>query len=591
MPSQKNNHLASGALRDLVLLQRGHAIRNLHRHRAVASALAALSFLIGSAAALSYASAGLSLSHYDARAHLVVARRIIDSLTPGWQQVGAVWLPLPHVVNMLPVQIDWLYRTGASAILFSVLSLAIAVWAIASLIVRTTGSISGAAAASALILLNPNVLYLQSTPMTEPMLFATTMLAVMFTCEWLDGVRSSNAAGLALAGACLTRYEAWPITGAVVGLAGLVLLRRGTSIMAATAAIARLAVPPAVAVALFLVNSRWTVGSWFVSSGFFVPENTEALGHASVALHQVRIGLYQLSGTALVWSGYAGAALVVAAFGGPAFMAGRRLGPAPTAGREVGPAFTAGREVAPALTADREVAPALTADREVAPAFTAGRKVGPAFTAGREVGPAFMAGRESLLVLLALAASAAVPWYAYLHGHPFRIRYDVPLIAACGAIAGAGIGLLWRPVRPVVAALLVAASLMQAHPLDRDAPLIKESQRDASNKAGRAAVTAYLVQHYDGGTIMMSMGSLGHYMHDLSAQGFRIRDFLHEGNGDIWALALTRPRTVVRWIAIEEKAEGGDALYQEARRHPRFLEGFERIAEGGGVALYRAQPR
>jgi hypothetical protein len=95
------------------------------------------------------------------------------------------------------------------------------------------------------------------------------------------------------------------------------------------------------------------------------------------------------------------------------------------------------------------------------------------------------------------------------------------------------------------------------------------------------------VQHNDGSTIMMSMGSLAHYMHDLSAQGFRIRDFLHEGNGEIWALALMKPRTVVRWIAIEEKAEGGDALYQEAQRHPRFLDGFDRVAEGGGVALYQ----
>ena len=32
----------------------------------------------------------LVLSHYDARAHLVVARRVIDNITPGWQQVGAV---------------------------------------------------------------------------------------------------------------------------------------------------------------------------------------------------------------------------------------------------------------------------------------------------------------------------------------------------------------------------------------------------------------------------------------------------------------------------------------------------------------------
>src|SRR5215218_6423668 len=160
----------------------------------------------GAVAAAHYVRVGLALAHYDARAHLVVARRILDSLTPGWQQVGAVWLPLPHLVNMLPVQIDWLYRTGASAIAFSVLSVTIAVWAIASTIVRTTGSISGAATAAALILLNPNVLYLQSTPMTEPMLFAATMVAVMFTCEWLDGLRTPVAGGFALAAACLTRY-------------------------------------------------------------------------------------------------------------------------------------------------------------------------------------------------------------------------------------------------------------------------------------------------------------------------------------------------------------------------------------------------
>jgi hypothetical protein len=55
---------------------------------------------------LYYAQAGLTNSHYDARAHLVVARRVFDSLTPGWQQIGAVWLPLPHMLNMVPVQVD-----------------------------------------------------------------------------------------------------------------------------------------------------------------------------------------------------------------------------------------------------------------------------------------------------------------------------------------------------------------------------------------------------------------------------------------------------------------------------------------------------
>ena len=51
---------------------------------------------VGAAAATYYAMQGLTLSHYDARAHIVVARRVTDSLTPGWRQFGAVWLPRPQ---------------------------------------------------------------------------------------------------------------------------------------------------------------------------------------------------------------------------------------------------------------------------------------------------------------------------------------------------------------------------------------------------------------------------------------------------------------------------------------------------------------
>jgi hypothetical protein len=161
-------------------------------------------------------------------------------------------------------------------------------------------------------------------------------------------------------------------------------------------------------------------------------------------------------------------------------------------------------------------------------------------------------------------------------------------VAACAALAGAGVSLLWSRIRPIAAALAIAVTVVQAHPLDRAAPMISESQLEAANKTGRRAVTDYLVAHHDGRTIMMSMGSLGHYMQDLSAYGFRIHDFLHEGNGDLWNYATGDPRGLAGWIVIEQKAEGGDSLYLEARRRPDFLAGFEKVAEGGGVALYRA---
>jgi len=86
------------------------------RARPLAIWLAGLAVAWGTAAACFYWHLGLTLSHYDAKGHLVVARRILDGLTPGWLQIGAVWLPLPHLLNMLPVQVDAFYRTGASGV-------------------------------------------------------------------------------------------------------------------------------------------------------------------------------------------------------------------------------------------------------------------------------------------------------------------------------------------------------------------------------------------------------------------------------------------------------------------------------------------
>jgi len=279
--------------------------------------------------------------------------------------------------------------------------------------------------------------------------------------------------------------------------------------------VARLAAYPAAAVVLFVLNSRWTVGAWFVSGGFFVAEN-EALGHPLIAWDQVREGVYRLSGPELVWPAYAAAALVVWTF-------------------------------------------------------------------------ARSRARASLVLVLSLGAAAALPWYAYLEGHPFRIRYGVALVVACAALVGTGIGLLPRRLRAAAATAAVVASLWEVSPLDRAAAVIAESQRDAGNMAGRRAVTAYLVSHHDGQPIMMSMGSLAHYMHDLSLEGFDIHDFLHEGNGEVWTSAMWYgPRAYVTWIAIEERAEGGDAVLLRSRQSSRFLQGFERVAEGGGVALYRA---
>ncbi len=199
---------------------------------------------------------------------------MLDSLTPGWLQLGAVWLPLPHLLNLLPVQVDAWYRTGASGIAISIASMALLVHCTAQLILRLTGSRAGAVLAVLVILSNPNLLYLQSTPMTEPLLLGLIGLALWWTIEALDDgsrlrwLRASGALALAL----MTRYEAWPVAGALLAATVVARWHEGAGVRRGLADAARLASLPAAALLWFVVHSKATVGAWFVTGGFYVPD-------------------------------------------------------------------------------------------------------------------------------------------------------------------------------------------------------------------------------------------------------------------------------------------------------------------------------
>jgi hypothetical protein len=120
--------------------------------------------------------------------------------------------------------------------------------------------------------------------------------------------------------------------------------------------------------------------------------------------------------------------------------------------------------------------------------------------------------------------------------------------------------------------------------------MLVEAQWDHGASLGRQQVTACLATAYDGDKVMASMGSLAHYMQELSNRGFAIADFINEGNGAIWNLALqTGPAPHAGWMLVEEVAEGGDVLAERVRRNPAFTRGMKRVCEGGGVALYKRE--
>jgi hypothetical protein len=121
--------------------------------------------------------------------------------------------------------------------------------------------------------------------------------------------------------------------------------------------------------------------------------------------------------------------------------------------------------------------------------------------------------------------------------------------------------------------------------------MIAEATWDRPASEGRRLVTACLRAFAPGQKILASMGSLAHYMHELSAEGLDLADFIHEGNGAIWDMALeTGPAPHAAWMLVEEESEGGDLLARRLRSDASFARGMTRVCSGGGVALYRRDP-
>jgi hypothetical protein len=168
---------------------------------------------------------GATLYWGDAEAHLDIARRVVDSRTPGWGQIGTTWLPLPHLLMLPLVRNDWLWRTGLAGGISSGFCMALAATFLFAAMRRVFGGALSGATGAAVFLLNPNTLYLGSIPMTEAVFFAALFALLYFTIRFAETQGRGALAGAslaALAGA-LTRYEAWfllPFAAAYITLRG-----------------------------------------------------------------------------------------------------------------------------------------------------------------------------------------------------------------------------------------------------------------------------------------------------------------------------------------------------------------------------------
>ncbi|HEX5569889.1 MAG TPA: glycosyltransferase family 39 protein, partial [Ktedonobacterales bacterium] len=177
-----------------------------------------------------YAEQGLTLAYGDAISHMSIAYRVFASRDPGLAQLGAVWPPLNHIFMLPFVWNQTLYRSGLGGTIPSMIA-----YVVAAVYTYRTGAFvfgswkSGMVAALTLML-NPSILYMQATPMSEMDLICFAVVAVYYACRWSVTLEAPDLTkcAAAVAAGTLIRYDGWALAVALlVIVVAIAWLKRG----------------------------------------------------------------------------------------------------------------------------------------------------------------------------------------------------------------------------------------------------------------------------------------------------------------------------------------------------------------------------
>lgn len=178
------------------------------------------------------------LYYSDAISHLVIAREMFDSISPGLGQLGAVWPPMTHLLLMPLVMNDFLFHSGLAGTIISTISTSVTAVVLFRIARLHFDSVLAGLLACSLFVLNLSVMYMGVVPMMEMPFMMFFTISVYYIQQWYyiysrdDGrniwkqYRSIIKAAFAISCATLTAYEGWFLP---FGLLFLLLLVASTS--------------------------------------------------------------------------------------------------------------------------------------------------------------------------------------------------------------------------------------------------------------------------------------------------------------------------------------------------------------------------
>jgi hypothetical protein len=521
-----------------------------------------LGAIVGTACLIHYYRLGLTVAHYDAKAHLVVARRIVDSLAPGYGQMGVDWLPLIHLLYLPFVIFDSQYRTGLLPSLISVVSFSFSAWLVFRIAFRATGSIAAGVSAGVLLLANPNLEYLQSCPLTEPVYMLLQLLSLDALMRWRDGNGKAlpwAAAVWASLGA-MCRYEGWYFVGGAILLCAWDYWQRSLTGKLAAKAVLTFAGTFALPAAAHFGYIYLRLGDTFVrrvAQGSASPYETYRRPILAVVYHAWE--LCQACG--IIPLLFAGAGILMLCVERDKFK--RRV-----------PLFLLWL---PSLIN----VSALYWGMIYRVRYSILLVPAVAVCASLVFSRGYWARRAMVFASL---ATMILPWLSWASPHEWKY-HDLT--------AGPGIGIL--PVAALILLLFIVARNGTLWPLlalsvlamqvpvlsGENRAILAETREHDFIEPERQKVLQFLKRNYDGTRIMIDMGKLAPLVYD---SGLPVREFVYnEGSNSYWYRALRQPQKEVGWLV----AQKGDEIWARLRVDPTWADAYAHAVDTEYFEVYR----
>jgi hypothetical protein len=498
-----------------------------HARQPVPWAVILIALILCQFAILWSASTNAFTLYGDSRAHLDIARRLTDGLTPGFAQLGSVWLPLPHLLMAPFTAIDTLWHSAAAGAIVCGASFVYSAVRIYSFTQEWLQNKLAAWCAFLVYAINLDLLYVQTTALTEPVLLAFFIGAAYHLLRWTrtDSWRDLLLAGFLVACATLTRYEGWALFAVGIVVVAVWTRHHQKSAHATQAN-----------VVLFAAVGGYGIILWLLYNLIIFHDPLQFL-HSSFSSGAQQASLAQ-------------------------------AGLLPTKGNIVESTLTYGWAIID-IAGIATVVIAL---------------------AGIASGLLARANRGRLLVALALLATPVLLNVASLwlgqstirvpQRAPFGYWNDryglmaLPLLAFGAAL----LVQRWRLLAPaVIIAVAAGTAFSAAH-----TPVAVTDGRSgiSSASAGKPELTAALLQReYTGGGILADDASASGVMF---GSGLNLKEFLTIGFHPYYDEALLAPARSVHWVL----AYDGDSIAQAMADHPDRYAAFHMVIHEGRIRLF-----